>query len=88
MDRNSVIILGSGLFVLLFLATLFSIWMIDVSVGAASVDGCVTHGTDCIPPMVAYHKNLWILIGCVVVSFILLEIFLISLLCNTKDYKH
>lgn len=58
-------VIGVFLLVASLYIAVFSTWMIDVSVGAISVNGCVTQGVNCVNPMIFYHTYLRILTGAI-----------------------
>jgi len=74
MNKSLVGIVGVFLLVVSLYVAMFSAWMVDVSVGAISVDGCVTQGTNCINPMVFYHQYLRILSGVIFISHVVIGV--------------
>jgi hypothetical protein len=61
----------------LFFIIMFSIWTIDVSLGAVLTNGCVTNGFVCSDPIMVYHVNLRNLI-CSVFALVVLFIWMVS----------
>ena len=73
-DTNKTVIGFVGMFLLVasLYVSIFSTWMIDISVGAISVNGCVTQGTNCVNPMVFYHTYLRILTGAIFIVHVVI----------------
>lgn len=80
MNKLAIGSVGVFLLVVSLYVSMFSTWMIDVSVGAILVDGCVTHGIDCINPMVFYHTYLRILTGVIFIIHVIIGFMIVLFL--------
>lgn len=75
---NKTLIAVSIIFVFLFYGMMYSVWMIDISVGAIASNGFVTNGEIVQDPMIFYHQNLRNLIVFVISTFLLLEFLIVK----------
>ena len=80
MNKSVIGFVGVFLLVVSLYTSVFSTWMIDVSVGAISVNGCVTQGVNCINPMVFYHQYLRILTGVIFIVHVIIGVLVVQFL--------
>lgn len=82
MDKRALGLIAMVVLVALLYGSMFSLWMIDVSFGALSVDGCITQGPNCLSPMLFYHHYLRILTVMLFGAHLLIGALLVLLLAR------
>lgn len=76
MNKKQIAVIAIIALVTLQYASLFSLWMIDISFGALSSGGCVTQGSNCVSPMLFYHHYLRILTATLFTTYAMLGVLL------------